>query len=105
MPEENEKKETEEIKPVFIGFITRLVGIRGPKEDEGTLVIADFELHDPVGLSRGVINIPYNIDVMGSLGEAFKCTIKFEKITMKEYVAHRTGASLIKSDIKPLGCV
>ena len=102
---EKPKKETEEIKPIFVGFITRLVGLRGPREDEGTLVVADFELHDPVGLSRGIINIPYNVDVMGNLGTPFKCTIKLEKIKMKEYVATRTGASLIKSDTKPLGCV
>lgn len=102
---EKPKKETEEIKPVYVGFIARLVSIRGPTQEEGTVVVSDFEIHDALGQARGIFNLPYNVDVMGNLGTAFRCTIKLEKITIETYVSERTGASLIKSDTKPLGCV
>lgn len=98
---ENKKED----KPLYLGLIARLVSIRGPSTEEGTVVVSDFELHDPMGQNRGMFNLPYNIEIMGNLGDAFRCTIKLEKITVEEYIASRTGASLIKSDTKPLGCV
>lgn len=99
------KEEMKEIKPIYIGFIARMVSIRGPSSDEGIVVVSDFELHDSIGQSRGIINIPYNVDVMGNLGSAFKVTIKFERIGMEEYVTERTGAQVVETGTKMIGVV
>lgn len=102
---EEPKKEKKEIKPLLVGFIGRLVSIRGPSEDEGIVVVSDFELHDSIGQRRGMINIPYNIDVMGNLGNTFRVTIKFEMIRMEEYVTKRTGAQVAETSTKMIGVV
>jgi len=102
---EEPKEVKKEIKPLLVRFIGRLVSIRGPSENEGIAVVSDFELHDAVSQRRGMINIPYNMDVMGNLGNTFRVTIKFEMIRMEEYVTERTGAQVAETGTKMIGVV